>query len=216
MTAIGMTPSKANGGGRGGRVFMGVSAFLAIGVALVSYRYVAEIGPPPPNIGGNRFASPWLVVHAGGAATALLIGWMQFLSGLRRKRPAIHRWTGRSYVAACLVGGVSGLVLSFGTTTGPVAGVGFGLLAVAWLITTSLGLRTAMARRFEEHRRWMIRSWALTLAAVTLRIYLPLSFFVPIPFEDSYVAIAWLCWAPNLLIAEWWLRRRAKPAEALA
>ncbi len=207
MSVIGIEATRT-GGRRGRKVFLGVSAVLAVGVALASYRYLAELGPPPPNVAGNRFVSPWLVVHAGGASTALLIGWLQFLTGLRARRPAVHRWTGRAYVIACLVGGLSGLMLAIGTTAGPVGGVGFGLLAVAWLLTTALGWRTAMERRFAEHRRWMIRSWALTLAAVTLRIYLPASMLLPWPMDTSYIAIAWLCWVPNLLITEWWLRRR--------
>jgi hypothetical protein len=59
-----------------------------------------------------------------------------------------------------------------GSTAGPIATAGFGALGVAWIITTSLGWRAAMRRRLVEHRRWMIRSWALTLAAVTLRLYM--------------------------------------------
>jgi hypothetical protein len=68
----------------------------------------------------------------------------------------------------------------------------------------------------------MIRSYALTLAAVTLRLWLPLSQVAGIDFMTAYVAIAWLCWVPNLLVAEWFLRRRprrpvlAPPAVAAA
>jgi hypothetical protein len=38
---------------------------------------------------------------------------------------------------------------------------------------------------------------------VTLRLYLPLSGAIGIPFDDAYPAIAWLCWVPNLVVAEW-------------
>ncbi len=194
------------------KAFQAAAAFLAVAVALVSYRYLPEVGPLAPNVMENLFARPWLAAHAAGAATALLVGSLQFLPVLRRRWPVVHRWTGRLYVLGCLEGGIAGLVLAFGASTGPVAGVGFGLLAVLWLVTTALGWRTAMERRFDEHRRWMIRSWALTLAAVTLRLYLPLSMLVPLAAEDSYRAIAWLCWVPNILIAEWWLRRRTASA----
>src|SRR5260370_20371385 len=58
----------------------------------------------------------------------------------------------------------------------------------------------------------MIRSYALTLAAVTLRIYLPASQIAGIPFPDAYQTISWLCWVPNLVVAEWWiLRSRLAP-----
>lgn len=200
--------SMARRGGWGGRIWLGISSLLAVAVALFSYRYLPMVGPLAPNVLENLFARPWLTAHVVGAATALLLGWMQFLPSIRRRAPALHRWTGRIYVLGCIEGGLAGLVLAFGTSAGPVGAAGFGLLAVLWLVTTALGWRTAMERRFDEHRRWMIRSWALTLAAVTLRIYIPLSMLVPAPMEDSYRAIAWLCWVPNILIAEAWLRRR--------
>ena len=49
----------------------------------------------------------------------------------------------------------------------------------------------------------MIRSYALTLGAVTLRVYLPLFLMLGLPFEQAYPAVAWLAWVPNLIIAEW-------------
>jgi hypothetical protein len=60
---------------------------------------------------------------------------------------------------------------------------------------------------FGLHREWMIRSYALCLAAVTLRLYLPLAALGGIPFEEAYPAIAWLCWVPNLVAAEWFFVR---------
>jgi predicted membrane protein DUF2306 len=59
-----------------------------------------------------------------------------------------------------------------------------------------------------KHRRWMVRNFALTFAAVTLRLWIPMSFAAGIPFEIAYPAIAWLCWVPNLLLPEYYLNRR--------
>lgn len=53
----------------------------------------------------------------------------------------------------------------------------------------------------------MIRSFALTCAAVTLRLYLLILFGLPIPFVQGYRAISFLCWVPNLIVAEYYLRR---------
>ena len=53
----------------------------------------------------------------------------------------------------------------------------------------------------------MIRSFALTFAAVMLRIYLPLAQVAGIPFDVSYPVISFLCWVPNLLVAELLLQR---------
>jgi hypothetical protein len=68
--------------------------------------------------------------------------------------------------------------------------------------------------RFIEHRAWMIRSFALTFAAVTLRLYLPLHLLFQVHFDDAYRAISFLCWVPNLLVAELYLRKKQLRLEA--
>lgn len=181
---------------------------LSLAVALTSYRYLLNAGPLAPNVMANLFARPFLDIHVAGAATALLVGSFQFLGGLRARRPGLHRALGRVYVAGCLAGGLGGFVLAFGSTAGPIATTGFALLGAAWIATTVQAWRLAMARRIAEHQAWMIRSFALTLAAVTLRLYLPLAAMSGAHFVEAYRAIAFLCWVPNLLLAEAWLRRR--------
>lgn len=192
----------------------GVAVFLSVGIALFSYRYVVQFAPLSTEIAANLFARPWLTLHAGGAATALLLGGFQFLPAVRRRR-TLHRWIGRVYATGCIVGGCAGFALAFGTTSGPIAGLGFGLLAPIWIYCTGQGWLTARARRFDEHRRWMIRSFALTFAAVTLRLYLPLGVMAGLTFHQIYVATAWISWIPNLIAAELYLRRetlRLQPA----
>ena len=181
------------------------AALLSLAVALFSYRYLARGPLLSPNVLANLFARPWLDLHVAGAATALLVGSFQFIPALRTRWPGGHRWNGRVYVVGCLAGGLGGLILAFGSTAGPVATAGFGSLGVAWIVVTSLGWRAAMQRRFVDHRRWMIRSWALTLAAVTLRLYL----LAPgMSSLDAYRAVSFLAWVPNLILAELYLRRR--------
>lgn len=94
---------------------------------------------------------------------------------------------------------------SFG---GPIAHVGFGLLAVCWMGSTLNAYRHIRQGNLSTHRNWMIRRYALTLAAVTLRLYLPSSQLAGYPMAAAYPAISWLCWVPNLLIAEWFVRSR--------
>ncbi len=145
--------------------------------------------------------------HVGFAPLALLLMPFQFLSGLRISKPRLHRWIGRSYGVAVLIAGIGGLFMAANTNAGPIAGLGFGLLAVFWLGATARGIWLARARRISEHRIWMIRSAALTFAAVTLRLYIPISQMAGWPFEPSYSVIAWICWVPNLLLVENWMRR---------
>ena len=194
------------------RIAWTLLAILCLGIAAYSARYLLHPPQTPAQALGNPLEVPWLFIHVAGAVTALLIGSLQFLPGLRRGSSPPHRWTGRVYVAGCLVGGAAGLILAPGSHAGPIASAGFGSLAVLWIAATLLGWRAAMQGRFAEHRRWMIRSWALTLAAVTLRLYLPLVMVLDLPFLPWYRAISFLAWVPNLIAAELWLRRAQTPA----
>jgi hypothetical protein len=58
----------------------------------------------------------------------------------------------------------------------------------------------------------MVRSFALTFGAVTLRLYLIPSQIAGMDFVTAYQWIAWLSWVPNIAIAEWWIvsRRRTR------
>ena len=121
----------------------------------------------------------------------------------------------------CLVGGCAALLLAAGATSGLIATAGFGLLGVCWLGSTALAWRYGKARDFVRHRRWMVRSYAMTFAAVTLRLYVPVVFIAHLDFLPSYQAISFLCWVPNLIVAALWLRfgagvRTSQPLAAAA
>jgi uncharacterized membrane protein len=146
---------------------------------------------------------PWAVyAHLGASALALATGPFQFNTTLRARFPQVHRVMGRVYVASVLVGGIAGFRLALASQGGVVAHVGFGLLAVLWVTSVVIALQLIRAGREREHRRWMVRNFSLTFAAVMLRIYLPVSGAAGIPFAVAYPAIAWLCWVPNLVLAE--------------
>lgn len=188
---------------------------LSVVVAIVSLRFlVAELSVVMPHMMHHATSQPLsLYLHIGLAPVALALLPVQFSQRIRSTRPAVHRWCGRLYAMAILLSGVSGFLLALKTEAGPVAALGFAALAVFWLATTARAVQLAIQRRIASHREWMIRSAALTLAAVTLRLYLPLGQMM-VGFEQAYVAISWLCWAPNLLIAEWFLRRSGRTLAA--
>ncbi len=194
----------------------GLMLFLAIGVSLVSARFLM---PEPLMAEGMRphlEARPiTFLTHVVCGITALSLGALQFVTRQGRRR-MWHAASGRIYVRACLVGAVSGLILAWSSIGGPIGTAGFGLLAIGWFTTTALGLREIVAGRVDEHRRWMVRSYALTLAAVSLRLMLPASAMLGLDFMDAYRAIAFLCWTPNLLLAELWLAWRGSAAPRLA
>lgn len=186
----------------------GLLFFLAFGVAgyaLFAYGLMPLGLFVHPDLKAAFLAHPTgIYTHAFASIVALVIGPFQFLPGLRHKNPALHRWLGRCYLAVgVLVGGLAGLYMSQYAFGGPVAKLGFAALAAGWLYT---GLRAYLAIRrgaVEEHRKWMTRNFALTFAAVMLRLYLPASMFAGIEFAVAYPVIAWLCWVPNLIFVEW-------------
>ena len=198
-----------------------IAAILSVSVALFSLRYLIPSWPAAPGVvAHNAFAPFWLPVHATFAAIALLLVPFQFWTTPAGGRRRWHKLAGRAYVIACLLAAPAGLVLAFGATTGPVSTAGFGTLAVVWFTANALGWRAAVQGRFADHRRWMIRSFAMTFGAVTLRLYLPIGPLLGIGFDDAYRAISFLAWVPNLIVAEWlmrtWLSRPRFPALATA
>ncbi len=139
---------------------------------------------------------------------ALLSGVTQFNSRIRDRHLNRHRLLGKIYVVACLLSGLAGLYIAQFATGGWIARLGFTFLALAWIVTTWNAWRRILVRDTESHRRWMIRSYALTFAAVTLRLWIPmLTGAFGMEFIPAYQIIAWLCWVPNLIIVEWWIRR---------
>jgi hypothetical protein len=149
---------------------------------------------------------PLLPIHAVFGASALALGPVQFWSRVRSAKPRVHLGMGYAYVVCCLLAGVTGVVLAFGSTAGPMAAAGFVGLGVVWIAATAHGLSLAARKRPAAHREWMIRSYALTFSAVTLRLYLPLPLLFGLDFVEGYRAISFLCWVPNLLAAELYIR----------
>lgn len=187
---------------------LGVAAYAATALLSTSLR---------PQFVQNLFANlpiP-ISVHLAGGIVAIVLGAFQLNSRLRKRYLSIHRWAGRAYVIAVLAGGTAGFALALHSFGGLVTHFGFGLMAISWVATTLIAYRHIRRGDLVAHRAWMLRSYALTLAAVTLRIYIPLSQIAGIEFEAAYQVISWLCWVPNILLVEWFvLSRNTTPTSA--
>ncbi len=185
----------------------GVFYFLALGVAgyaAFAYGFLPLGSLVHSDMKANFLAHPTgIYTHAFASIVALTLGPFQFSTRIRQAHTNIHRWLGRAYLAVgVLVGGLSGLYMSRYAFGGLVAQLGFAVLAVLWLYT---GLRAYLAIRrgaIVEHRKWMVRNLSLTFAAVMLRLYVPASVVAGADFAVAYPIIAWLCWVPNLVVAE--------------
>lgn len=147
--------------------------------------------------------------HTLGGMIATLIGPFQFLGVVRRRYPVVHRWLGRVYLACVFFSGLAGLYLSPGSYASNTFGIAFIALALAWLYTGTRAYLSIRAGEVAAHRRWMIRNYALTYAAVTLRVQMPLLIVLgglsPILAMNI---VGWTCWVPNLIVVDAWFRRR--------
>lgn len=195
------------------RIPVALTALSSVLVALVTYRFLL-LGVTPQafpsmevHIALNKLA---FIAHIAASPIALAIGAFQFMPKLRAKQPRLHRILGRIYGVAILVGGTAALVMAPNSSGGAVSVVGFTMLSILWVLSTAQAIRHAMARRFDLHRVWMIRSFAMTFAAVTLRIELqPLMLWAGMDYSQAIQITAWLSWVLNLIIAEWWISPRA-------
>ena len=182
----------------------GVMTTFAVSIGAYALAVLAGI---VPNDFLDKFADYRAVasLHFLGGGIALLFGPWQFSAKLRRRSPSRHRWSGRLYLLGVLGSAGAGLYMAPRADGGLPAAWGFGTLAVLWIVTAALAFSSIRAGKVEEHRRWMVRNFALTYAAVMLRLYIPLAAAAGYGFDAAYPVIAWICWVPNLIVADWLL-----------
>ncbi len=188
-----------------------VMTLLALGVA--GYAVVSLLNPGARSgFVENLFANTPIAIglHLGGGAIAIVLGALQFSTKLRNRYLSVHRRLGQVYILSVVVGGCAGFLLAVDSTGGLVSHFGFGAMAIIWVSTALVAWQKALDRDIDAHRAWMLRSYAVTLAAVMLRIYLPLSQMAGIPFEEAYPAISWICWVPNLIFVEWFMIEKTR------
>lgn len=150
-----------------------------------------------------------IFLHALLASIALAIGPLQFHRGFLLRFRALHRLLGKVYVISAIAGsGLIGLYMAMYSFGGWITHVGFGCLAALTTVTTAVAFVKIRQGEVLAHREWMIRSFALIFAAVTLRLFLPLLVLVHGgKFTPAYQWVSWLCWVPNLLLVELYLRK---------
>ncbi|SBT65680.1 Uncharacterized membrane protein [Micromonospora sediminicola] len=197
-------------------------AALAISLIPIWARFYAF----NPHIGRLSPAEhPWyfptLMVHVAACTLAILTGVLQVWPGLRVRYPRLHVRSGRIYVfAGILPAAGSVLVISAYWPYSPFTVSSDILSSLLWLAFTGYGLVLARQGRIDDHRRWMLRSFALTASNV-------LNQFLGIPLgwifkpqlnttfggnEELLMQVwtgvdVWLGWVLALLAVEWYLER---------
>jgi len=196
--------------------------FLAfIGLAMTTRRTIVLLKPgaltsahnPAVQL-DNDFANhaTLTLAHILPAMLFMVLGPLQFVRGLRAKYPQIHRWSGRIFLAASTVVGVTGLTMAFGKTIGGVdEKAAITLFGAFFLIALAKALRHALRRQFVQHREWMIRGYAIGLAVATIRPIMAAFFaaallhgHTPEPKEFFGTAF-WIGFTLQTIAAEIWL-----------
>lgn len=154
---------------------------------------------------------PAFYVHIVTGSLVLVTGIFQLSKRIRERIPKWHRAAGKFYVVVVLfLTAPSGFIMSFYANGGLPAQTGFGLLAVLWWYFTWRGWRSALNRDWNVHRQFMLRSYVLTFAAVTLRMYSFIFALMGMRGESIYTIIVWLSWVPSLIVVELWVRVRVR------
>ncbi|MET8352217.1 DUF2306 domain-containing protein [Micromonospora sp. NPDC005206] len=178
---------------------------------------LTELGTGPEVTPANaRFVADPLpvVLHIVGAVVYTTLGAFQFVPGLRRRR--WHRLAGRVLVPCGLTVALSGVWMAFAYDlpahdNDVLAGMRL-VFGSAMAGSILLGLAAALRRHFAQHRRWMVRGYAIGLGAGT-QAFTHAPYLVATgeqPDGNVRAGLVLAGWLINLAVAEWYLRRPAR------
>lgn len=156
---------------------------------------------------------PAYYAHVLVAAIILLIAILQVYPPFGMRWRKTHKTLGKVYVFGVLFfSAPGGLIMSLFINRGEWVTFSFVLQSLLWWVFTLLAFTSVRKGDVTAHRAWMFRSVALTLAAITLRVYAFMSSSsIDLTHPASYTTISWLSWGLNLLIVELYLLRFPKP-----
>lgn len=153
---------------------------------------------------GHRDFQASFYIHITSSLWVMGIGIAQFIPAFVKKYPRLHQTLGKVYVfSILLLAAPAGLGLALYANGGLPAKVGFSLQCIVWWLTTFIAWREIRQKRWQTHIEWMMRSYAVTLAAMSLRVgsYAMVYLFHTKPIE-TYLTVTWLSWVGNLVIVE--------------
>ncbi len=158
---------------------------------------------PDSTLDSQTFVTAFYI-HITSSFIALFGGVWQFSSTIYQRYPILHRRVGMAYIVSILfLAAPSGMVLATFANGGLPAKVGFSFQCILWWLATAAAWRAIKQKNYLLHNEMMIRSYALTLAALTLRTesYMMHYLLLTKPME-TYVTVTWLSWVGNLVVAE--------------
>jgi uncharacterized membrane protein len=187
-------------------------SLLSLIMITVAARPILHVGSPAAALDAGFERHPLLTLaHVLPGVAFVLLGPFQFMTRLRKRHPSLHRWMGRAFLANALVIGVTALIMSpqmaIGGALESAATFTFGVL---FLFAISKGFAAIRARRVAEHRRWMIRAYAIGLGVATVRpivgVFFATSRLTHLTPHDFFGIAFWLGFILSLATAEAWIR----------
>jgi uncharacterized membrane protein len=214
------------------KVVWGAVIFLALlGVVVAARRTLVLLKPEALKTGANpaadldsHFANRRVItlLHVIPGALFMVLGPLQFIASLRKRYPEVHRWSGRIFLTASAIIGITGLMMARGNTVG-----GWDeksaifLFGSFFLFALVKALRHAMHREFATHREWMIRGYGVGLAVATIRPIMGIFFataivrgHTPQP-HDFFGTAFWIGFTLQAIVAEIWIRYTRSAAASL-
>lgn len=144
-------------------------------------------------------------IHVFTSPIVILFGLFQFNKWFLRNRPKVHRALGKIYVfTVIIISGPSALVMALYANGGRITQTSFTILSILWILFTYLAFKKIRVKNISSHVKWMMRSYALTLSAVSLRFFAYLFdlFNVNLGPRETYIILAYSSWILNLLVVE--------------
>jgi uncharacterized membrane protein len=219
-----------------GRIGFVVVVLLAlVGLLSIAFRFAGTVhylidpasvditANTPPGAEGfeeRYYAHPYLtLVHVVVGFAFMTLGPVQFWPAVRNRFIRYHRWAGRVWMIAALLGAVSAVLFVpalpvFGSFATRFAIV---FISALFLVCLAQGYRRIRQRQIALHREWMIRTFAIGLGISTFRVMIPPLLMLGATFPEAWDTAVWLAFAVNVITAEIWInatRRQPQPAAA--
>jgi uncharacterized membrane protein YozB (DUF420 family) len=154
-----------------------------------------------------------LLLHILSSSLYFVLGAFQFVPWIRWNKPGWHRAAGRILIPSGILSALTGMRMACIYPAFLGSGTAATLIRVVVgsciVVFISLGVAAIRRRDVASHRAWMMRGYALAIAAGTQ----PLTLAPLIVFPKLYGELGWTLglaagWIINLAVAEWLIRRR--------
>lgn len=145
-------------------------------------------------------------IHVFASPVVIFTGLVQFNRFSIHRMPKLHRVLGMIYIVTLIfIAAPSGFLMGLYANGSYPTQISFTVLSLLWMFTTVMAYRKVKQKDYVSHGRWMIRSYALTLSAISLRFFTFLIGYFNIPLypTEAYIVVSYSSWIVNLLLAEW-------------